>query len=292
MQGTSSASCSDAREKGIVAGVHEERRHRDAAEDGLSRSRASVVVGVADPCRGAVTTSSNSRSVRARRIAHRRRVRENARACPRPFSSSWREMRGCNRGSIAAERTPAAMRSTGRHRGCRGEDVLRPRVLSEPLEKRIAAERHAPSRRAARRKIRRASAEGSSRSPPHRPSDRLAESVRSPEQRESAAPRRARSLPELARRAHERNGCSSRPRAVKQHNERSNGRTCQTIDIDEIAVRRVPAFRFQQAFERRSAGVQGLQVCAGTTRSSVGPGLNAGSSAARRERGHLRGGEP
>src|SRR5213596_1679365 len=48
------------REKGIVAGVHEKGRHRDAAEEGLRARARPVVVGVTESMKGAVTTSSNS----------------------------------------------------------------------------------------------------------------------------------------------------------------------------------------------------------------------------------------
>src|SRR6266852_8642557 len=59
---------------------------------------------------------------------------------------------------------------------------------------------------------------------------------------------------------------------VKQHNERSIGRACQTIDIDEIAVRCVPALSLpinSRTAEQRA--VQSLQVSAGEPPgSSVG----------------------
>src|SRR5467141_2880546 len=79
-------------------------------------------------------------------------------------------------------------------------------------------------------------------------------------------------LPELARERASVMAARAALKAVKQHDERGIRRTCQTIDIDEIAVRRVPALSLpinSRTAEQRA--VQCLQVCAGQPPgSSVG----------------------
>src|SRR6266540_7262510 len=81
-----------------------------------------------------------------------------------------------------------------------------------------------------------------------------------------------RPLPELARERASVMAARAALEAVKQHDERGIRRTCQTIDIDEIAVRRVPALSLpinSRTAEQRA--VQCLQVCAGQPPgSSVG----------------------
>jgi len=66
--------------EGVVAGIEDERRHGDVAQHGLRARARPVVVGIRKPCRGAVTTSSNSRRVRARRMRPRSKL-AGKRAC-------------------------------------------------------------------------------------------------------------------------------------------------------------------------------------------------------------------
>jgi len=73
------------REKGIVAGIHQKSRDRDAAKDGPRARARPVVVVSRNPCKGAVTTSSNSRSVRARRIASPSKIPGKRSSLPSPF---------------------------------------------------------------------------------------------------------------------------------------------------------------------------------------------------------------
>src|SRR5438552_701387 len=141
---------------------------------------------------------------------------------------------------------------------------LPPPVLAETLEKGIAAERHAnrEERRAGR----------FTAQAPKDPADLLRiarvigprQSVRfaraTAKVRHGAAPGL---LPELARKCTSVMAARAALEALKQHNERSIGWTCQTVDIDEIAVRRVPAFSLPTRLGTADQhAVQGLQVCA------------------------------
>src|SRR2546427_3104553 len=161
----------------------------------------------------------------------------------------------------------------GRYGGRGGEYVLRPPALAEPLEKHIAAERHANCEK---RRAGRFTAQA-----PKDPADLLRiarvigprQSVRfagaTAKVRHGAAPGL---LPELARKSTSVMAARVALEAVKEHNERSIGWTCQTIDIDEVAVRRVPAFPLPTRLGTADQhAVQGLQVCAGQPPgSSVG----------------------
>ncbi len=183
----------------------------------------------------------------------------------------------CGQGRASRSRASSSRRcheiDGGRYGGRRGEYVLRPPVLAEPLEKRIAAERHANrEERRAGRFIAQA---------PKDPADLLRiarvigprQSVRfagaTAKVRHGAAPSL---LPELARKSTSVMAARVALEAVKEHNERSIGWTCQTIDIDEVAVRRVPAFPLPTRLGTADQhAVQGLQVCAGQPPgSSVG----------------------
>jgi len=91
-----------------------------------------------------VTTSSNSRSVRARRIASPSKSPGNARVCPPPSFHGGEKCARVDEVESAAERI-ACRHEIDRSRHCsRGsENILRPRVPAEPFKKRVATERHA-----------------------------------------------------------------------------------------------------------------------------------------------------
>src|SRR2546422_10548994 len=132
------------REKGIVAGIHQKSRDRDAAKDGPRARARPVVVGVAESMQG--RRDNLVEFTQRSRAPHRLAVEESGKTLELALALFLHRGEKC---ASADEIESAAQRiacrheiDRGRYGGRRGDYVFRPPVLAEPLEKRTAAERH------------------------------------------------------------------------------------------------------------------------------------------------------
>src|SRR6266581_2999606 len=133
------------REKGIVAGIHQKSRDRDAAKDGPRARARPVVVGVAESMQG--RRDNLVEFTQRARAPHRLAVEESGKTLELALALFLHRGEKC---ASVDEIESAAQRIAcrheidgGRYGGRRGEYVLRQPVLAEPLEKPIAAARHA-----------------------------------------------------------------------------------------------------------------------------------------------------
>src|SRR2546427_7763701 len=133
------------REKGIVAGIHQKSRDRDAAKDGPRARARPVVVGAAESMQG--RRNNLVEFTQRARAPHRLTVEESGKTLELALAFLLHRGEKC---ASVDEIESAAQRIAcrheidgGRYGGRLGGDARRPPALAHPLEKHSSAERHA-----------------------------------------------------------------------------------------------------------------------------------------------------